>query len=117
MAKLSEIKSKIPTWIKSDVSLNLITFLLWVISAVFSFYVMAEFQHMILRRYILCCDDRWGFQIVRQWSTIFLVAFWMGFTIITGEYHYQHARQDGSWKVFKWSYVILLLILVIALIL
>jgi hypothetical protein len=103
---------------KTNLTLNLITLLLWVISAAFSFYVMAEFQHMLLRRFVIYWENsRWGFQVFRQWSTIFWVAAWLGFVIITGEYHYQHLRQSISWKVFTWSFLVLLVVLAVALIL
>ena len=99
-------------------AVGLLTLLLWVISAAFSFYVMLEFQHMILRRFAAWQPDaRWEFQAVRQWSTIFMVGIWLAFTVITGEYHYQHQRQPASWKVFKWSFVVLLIVLAVALIL
>jgi hypothetical protein len=118
MNNLSKFQSKIPDWMKSDLVVGLLTLLLWVISVAFSFYVMAEFQQMILRRYAACCaDDRWEFHAVRQWSTIFLVGIWLAFTIITGEYHYQHRRKPVSQKVFKWSFLVLLVILALALIL
>ena len=103
---------------KSDLAVGLITLLLWVISAAFSLYVMLEFQQMVLRVYAACCaDDRWVFQVVRQWLSIFLVGIWLAFVIITGEYHYQNQRKESSWKVFKWSFLILLIILAVALIL
>jgi hypothetical protein len=118
MSKLSELQSRLPAWMKTNLTLNLITLLLWVISAAFSFYVMAEFQHMLLRRFVIYWENsRWGFQVFRQWSTIFWVAAWLGFVIITGEYHYQHLRQSISWKVFKWSFLVLLIVLAVALIL
>ena len=118
MSKLSNLSSKLPAWMKSNLSLSLLTLFLWVLLGAFSFYVMLEFQQMILRRYVLCCEDnRWGFQVLRQWSTIFLVGIWLAFVIITGEYHYQHLRQPSSWKVFKWSFVSLLAVLAVALIL
>jgi len=118
MSKLANLQSKIPAWMKSNIFLSLVTLILWVISVAFSFYVMAEFQHMILRRYVASFPDgRWEFQVLRQWTTIFLVGVWLAFTIITGEYHYQHLRQDISWKVFKWSYLGLLIVLAFALIL
>lgn len=103
---------------KTDFFLGLVTFLLWVVSAAFSFYVMLEFQHMILRRFAAWQpDERRGFQAVRQWSSIFLVGAWIGFTVITGEYHYQHLRKASSWKVFKRSFLGLVVVLVVALIL
>lgn len=118
MSKLSKFQSKIPAWMKSDLFVGLLTLLLWVFSVAFSFYVMAEFQQMLLRRYAACCaDDRWEFQVVRQWSTIALVGIWLAFTIITGEYHYQHRRKPASQRVFKWSFLVLLVILALALIL
>ena len=118
MSRLSKLQSKIPTWMKSDLALGLLTLLLWVISVAFSLYVMLEFRQMVLRVYAACCaDDRWGFQVFRQWSTIFLVGVWLAFTVITGEYHYQHQRKESSWKVFKWSFMGLLIVLAVALIL
>ena len=118
MSKLTKFQSKIPAWMKSDLAVGIITFVLWVLSVAFSFYVMAEFQQMLLRLYVACCaGGRWEFQVVRQWSTIFLVGIWLAFTIITGEYHYQHRRKPISQKVFKWSFLVLLVILVLALIL
>ena len=103
---------------KSDKFLGIVTLALWLISAAFSFYVLLEFQHMILRRYVACCsDDRWGFQVLRQWSTIGIIGIWLGFVIITGEFHYQNQRKAKSWQVFKWSYIVLVVVLLIALIL
>jgi hypothetical protein len=103
---------------KSDFFVGLMTFLLWALSATFSFYVMVEFQHMILRRFAAGFpDSRWEFQVVRQWSTIFMVAIWLAFVVITGEFHYQHQREEVSWKVFRRSFIGLLIILAIALIL
>jgi len=118
MSKLEKYQSKIPAWMKSDLMVGLFILLLWVLSVAFSFYVMAEFQQMLLRRYVACCaGGRWEFQVVRQWSTIFLVGIWLAFTIITGEYHYQHRRKPASQKVFIWSFLVLLVILALALIL
>ena len=118
MSKLSNLQAKLPAWMKSDIFLSLLTLFLWVLSAAFSFYVMVEFQQMILRRYFASFPEaRWDFQVLRQWTTIFLVAAWLGFVIITGEYHYQHVRQPVTWKVFKWSFLILLIVLAFALIL
>ena len=115
MTEQNKRHSKFPKWMQSNAFLGLLTLILWVISAVFSFYVVLEFQQMILRWFVTCCpDERWNFQVLRQWSTIFLIAVWLGFTTITGEYHYQHLRQKVSWKVFKWSYLILLVILLVA---
>ena len=118
MNRLSELQDKLPGWMKSNAFLGLLTLLLWAISAAFSFYVMLEFQQMILRRFgIWRPNERWEFQAVRQWSSILLVGAWIGFTIITGEYHYQHRRQPASWKVFNRSFIGLLIVLAVALIL
>ena len=118
MSRITELQNKIPDWMKSDFFLNLLTLFLWVVSAAFSFYVVLEFQQMILRRFSAWQpDERWGFQAVRQWTSIFVIGIWIGFTVITGEYHYQHLRSPASWKVFKWSFVGLLVALAIALIL
>ena len=73
MGRLSELHYKLPVWMKSEIFLGVVTLILWLISAVFSLYVMLEFQQMILRVYGTCCFDRWGFQVLRQWSTILFV--------------------------------------------
>ena len=118
MSRLAKLQSKIPAWMKSDLAVGLFTLLLWALSVALSFYVMTEFQHMVLRRYVACCaDDRWGFQVIRQWLTIFLVGVWLAFTIITGEYHYQNQRKETSKKVFEWSFLGLLIVLAVSLIL
>jgi len=103
---------------KSNIFTGIVIFGLWLISAAFSFYVLLEFQHMILRRYMICCsDNRWDFQVLRQWSTIAIIGIWLGFVIITGEYHYQNQRKAKSWRVFKWSYLLLIVVLLVSLIL
>ena len=103
---------------KSDIFLGILTLVLWLISTIFSFYVVLEFQHMILRRFVACCSgNRWEFQVLRQWSTIIVIGFWFAFVIITGEYHYLNNREESSWKVFKWSYLGLVILLFISLIL
>jgi len=118
MGRFSEQQNKLPAWMKSNLSLGIFTLVLWLVASAFGFYVMLEFQQMILRRYVTYYpESRWGFQIVRQWSTIFFVGFWLAFVILSGEYHYQNLRKDSSWKVFKWSFLVLAMILLIALIL
>jgi hypothetical protein len=107
-----------PAWMKSDLFLNLWAAFLWLLSAVFSFYVLLESQQTLLRH---LADgesvSRWGFQVVRQWTTIILVGIWLAFTIITGEFHYQQRRKPLSWRVFKWSYLCLGLVALLALVL
>ena len=103
---------------KSNAFLGLFTLVLWGISAALSFYVALEFQHMLLRRFASWNPNgRWEFQVFRQWSSIFMIGIWIAFAVITGEYHYQHLREDSSWKVFKWSFVVLVAVLAVALIL
>lgn len=109
---------KIPGWMRSNTFIGIMIFGLWLISVAFSFYVLLEFQQMILRRFVMCCsENRWGFQVVRQWTTIAAVGIWLGFVTLTGEYHYQNQRKTRSWNIFKWSYIVLIIILIIALIL
>jgi hypothetical protein len=117
MGSHPQVQYKLPAWMKSKIFLGVLTLILWLASAVFSFYVMLEFQQMILRLYGTCCFDRWGFQILRQWSTIIFVGFWLAFVIISGEYHFQKIRTKASLRLFKWSYLVLVIILLIALIL
>jgi hypothetical protein len=112
---MKTIRIRLAKLLKSDLLQAVIAFFLWLLSAAFSLYVVFEFQMMILRVYMLCCsDNRWGFSVIRQWSSIILVGFWLAFTIITGEYHYQHVRQLKSWKLFAWSYGILVFLLILS---
>ena len=110
--------SKWPHWMKSNWFLGVLALFLWLASAAFSFYTLLEAQQTLLRH---LADgeavSRWGFHVVRQWSTIFLVGIWLAFTIITGEFHYQHRRKPVSWRVFKWSFLVWAIVLVLVLIL
>lgn len=118
MSKFSNIQSKIPSWMKSDLAVGIFTFLLWLISVAFSFYVILEFQQMVLRRIIDCvADNRFEFQVYRQWSTIFFIGVWLAYAIISLEYHNKHLRKESSKKVLKWSFLVMLAILALALIL
>ena len=118
MGRQENKQSKLPAWVKSEIFLGVVTLGLWLISAAFSFYVILEFQQMILRRFVACCsDNRFVFHVVRQWSTILMIGLWLAFVIITGEFHYQNLRKAISWKVFRWSYLGLIIVLLIALIL
>jgi hypothetical protein len=117
MAENLSPKRGLPDWIKSDLFLGISTFILWLGSAAYSLYTMFEFQMMVLRIYIICCSqNRWGFSILRQWSSIFIIGIWLAFTIITGEYHYQNVGQPKSWKLFSRSYVIISLLFIFSLI-
>ena len=118
MSKLSNLQSKIPSWMKSDLVVGIITFLLWGLSVAFSFYVILEFQQMVLRRIADCCvNNRSEFHVFRQWSTIFFIGIWLGYAIISLEYHNKHLRKESSKRVFIWSFLVLLVILALALIL
>jgi len=118
MGRLENKQFKLPAWVKSDLFLGVVTVVLWLVSAAFSFYVILEFQQMILRRFVDCCNDnRLVFHVVRQWSTILVIGLWLAFVIITEEFHYKNLRKAISWKVFKWSYLGLVIMLLIALIL
>jgi hypothetical protein len=103
---------------KSDLAMGIITFVLWGISVAFSFYVILEFQQMVLRRVTDCCaDNRFEFQVYRQWSTIFFIGIWLGYAIISLEYHNKHLRKESSKNFLKWSFLVMLVILALALIL
>ena len=118
MSKFSNLQSKIPAWMKSNLAVGIFTFLLWLISVAFSFYAIAEFQQMVLRRIADCCvDNRSEVHVVRQWSTIFFIGIWLAFAIITMEYHNKNYRKESSRKVFMWSFMVLLVIFGLALIL
>jgi hypothetical protein len=104
-------------WLFSDTSQGILTLILWLVSAALSLYTLFEFQMMVLRIFILCCSqNRWGFSVLRQWSSIFIIGVWLAFTIFTGEYHYQHVRERKSWRLFVWSYVVIVIVLLISLI-
>ena len=107
---------KLPEWLQSRLFQGVSAFLLWVLSGALSLYTLLEFQQMIFRLFIAYCyDHRWGFMILRQWSSIFIIGFWLAFTIITGEYHYQNVREKKSWRLFGWSYLGTIILLVISL--
>ena len=104
--------SSLPNWLKSKVTQGILTLILWLVSAGLSLFTLFETQHMSLRLYIQCCsDNRWGFSVLRQWSAIILISFWLAFTIITGEYHYQHVSERKSWRLLGWSYAGIILLL------
>ena len=111
----SDIKDKLPGWMKSRFSQGILTIVLWLASAGLSLYTLLETQQMFFRLYIWCCsENRWGFSILRQWSSIGIIGLWLAFTIISGEYHYQHVRESKSWRLFGWSFSIIILILLIS---
>ena len=110
------LKTRLHKIMKSNVFQGIIALVLWIISAGLSLYATFEFQMLVFRLYILCCEDnRWGFLITRQWSSIFLIGIWLAFTIITGEFHYQHVRERRSWRLFGWSYLVIVIVLAISL--
>jgi hypothetical protein len=102
---------------QSDLIQGILALILWLVSVVLSLYTLLEFQMMIFRLYTLCCsENRWGFSVTRQWSSIVLIGIWLAFTIITGEYHYQNVRKPKSWKLFRWSYLAIFIVLLFSLI-
>jgi len=116
MLNEKQSSNRLPEWMQSPLFQGVSTLLLWLGSAALSFYTLLEFQFMIFRLFIACCsDNRWGFTLLRQWSSIFLIGFWLAFTIITGEYHYQNVRKKKSWRLFGRSYLGMVILLVISL--
>ena len=107
-----------PAWARSNFTLGMLTVVLWLASAAFSFYASIEFQQMVLRRIAAgSTANRLGFHVVRQWSTIFTIGIWLAFVIITEEVHFKNLRKPISWQVFKWSYLGWGLVLLLAFIL
>ena len=112
---MRKFRNPLNKFLRSAPVQKIATLLLWLSSTAFSLYVVFEFQWMVFRVYLLFwSENRWGFSVLRQWSSIILIGFWLAFTIITGEYHYQHVREKKSWKVFAWSFGILFLLLVLS---
>jgi len=100
-----KVLSSLPNWLKSKVTQGILTLILWLASAGFSLYTLLEAQQMGFRLYIQCCsDNRWGFYVFQQWSSIIIIIFWLAFTVFTGEYHYQHVSERKSWRLLGWSY-------------
>ena len=106
---------KTKKWKIRDILLGLLAFALWVGVATLGFYSVLVLQEMILRIYIACCaDNRWGFSVTRQWSSIVLMLFWVSYIVWLGDYQSKHFNKGNSWKIFGWSYLVLIILLVLA---
>jgi hypothetical protein len=101
---------------KSKIVRGFALFALWLALAGLSFYTAFVLQEMFFRIYVYCCSNNYfGFTIVRQWTTIFLMLFWVVFIGGSIDYHLKHFDELRSWKVFGWSYLIVIILLSLAL--
>lgn len=92
--------------------LGLLTFALWVGTAVLGFYVAVNLQEMVFRIYVACCaDNRWGFTVTKQWSSIFFMLFWVSFVVWIGDYQAKHFNEPKSWKLYGWTYLVMIVLL------
>lgn len=97
---------------KLKIIIGIATFALWIGAAILGFYTAVSLQEMIFRIYVACCaDNRWGFTITRQWSSIILMLVWVSVIVWFGEYQFKHLNEPKSWKLFGWFYLIMMLLL------
>jgi hypothetical protein len=95
--------------------LGILTFALWLGAAALGFYVVVNLQEMVFRIYVVCCaDNRWGFTVTKQWSSIFFMLFWVSFIVWLGDYQAKRFNEPKSWKIFGWTYLVMIVLLVIS---
>lgn len=77
---------------------------LWLGTAVLGLYEIALLREMLLRAYV-----RFGppsslllqqAQALGSWGVFFMGALWVAIVIGGGEFHYRHAGQRASWRLF-----------------
>ena len=91
---------------------GILAFVLWIGTGILGFYVAVNIQEMVFRIYVLCCaDNRWGFTVTKQWSSIFLMLIWVSFIVWIGDYQSKHFNEPKSWKIYGWTYLVMVLLL------
>ncbi|MCI0397716.1 MAG: hypothetical protein L0332_21805 [Chloroflexi bacterium] len=100
-----------------------ITFLLWLATAALALWEIVVIRDMFFRLYArFVGGEAAGFQPTYWAGTalgiglvMFLAVVWIAVVIGGAEYHYRHAGQPGSWKVFAWTFAAEVSILLLAL--
>ena len=89
---------------------------LWVITTVLAFWLMLVIREMILRIYIQYLPaSPAGAVVLGTWIWLPLGILFIAVAIGGAEFHYWRVGQPISWKVFGWTLLIQLGILVLAL--
>ncbi|MBN1922231.1 MAG: hypothetical protein JW892_13370 [Anaerolineae bacterium] len=92
---------------------------LWLGTAVLGLYEIALLREMVLRAYI-----RFGppsslllqqAQALGSWGVFFMGALWVAVVIGGGEFHYRHAGQQASWRLFGLTVLVQLSLLALPL--
>ena len=95
-----------------EIFLGFVAFALWLGAAALGFYTAVHLQEMLFRIYVVCCaDNRWGFTVTRQWSSIILMLFWVSVIVWLGDYQAKHFNEQKSWKLYGWFYLVMVLLL------
>lgn len=83
------------------------TVLLWLGTAILGLYEIALLREVILRAYARFspASSQWlqQAQALGSWGVFLMGAVWIALVIGGAEYHYRHAGQRSSWRLFTWT--------------
>ena len=114
------------------VSTAVTAFGLWLVTAALGLWEIIVVRDMVLRIYARAVsptstasapsfwnpstygDSYWTGAALGNWVVFLMAVLWIVVAVGFGEYHYRHAGQPRSWRLFSWTIGIELFILVLA---
>ncbi len=92
-----------------------VTVLLWLGTALVGLYELFVMRELLYRIYVVLGGRDPGVAAaLGVWGVLLLALVWIGAFIGGAEYHYQHVGERRSWRLFGWTIVVEVAILVLA---
>jgi hypothetical protein len=101
-------QKKVKTWVT-----GVVVFLLWLGTVALGLVVVGLSREIAWGIYAVFSNDPAPAAVLGQAVLVFLGLLWLVYAIGSGEYHWKHAGQQGSWNAIVWAVAIELLFLIL----
>jgi hypothetical protein len=98
------------TWI-----IKLVVGCLWLGTIGIGLYEIVILRGMVLRIYAVFWSNRYLAVTLGNWAIVAFAMVWIAFAFGTGEYHFRHVGERGSWRLLVISIAVEVAILLLTL--
>lgn len=92
---------------------GLLTLVLWIATSALGLLEIYLVQEMMLRIYARFGRDYFSGVTIRNVTVLILALLYIAFAVGSGEYHSRRVGQRSSWRLFGWTIVVQLAILIL----
>lgn len=92
---------------------GVVVFLLWLITSALGLVEVGLSREIAYGIYLRFAGDAAVGIMIGQFTLVLMALLWLAYVFGSGEYHWRHAGQPGSWTILIWAVAIELLILIL----